>query len=296
MSETIRDLLELAKGERSFRTYADDCGINSSVMTKIMKGTYIPGPKMIETLTSEQAAPRNGVTKEAMLKAISNSEEFRRGLKAGNALLEGGLILSVATVSALGMNPLILPFTSALMSTKAVNSKSKKDNKDNEDSVERFEKEKLTLEKEQKQFIAISKGIIYGKLVEKDISFKQDQCDSNAYLNSVTDVRLLTTQSSYDEFILRFMYISESADDSLIEAISKNCLGELVFIPNTESVKKKISLVINNRKAFEYLKSFTDTLSFKGNLSIIKIDIENSRWEAERILATYDVEKDELQI
>lgn len=57
-------LVLLAKGsDRSLRQYAEDCGHDVAILSKIIAGKYIPKNfKAYEKLASKSARPRNGIT------------------------------------------------------------------------------------------------------------------------------------------------------------------------------------------------------------------------------------------
>ena len=86
MKETrVGELVRRAKGEdRSLREYARDSGVDASIISKIINGTYIPKkPGIFEALTSLQALPRDGVTYQQLIEAAATSEDYRSGMSAG---------------------------------------------------------------------------------------------------------------------------------------------------------------------------------------------------------------------
>lgn len=72
---SLGDLILLAKGDdRSLRDYATDSGVDVSVLSKMIKGTYTPKKEGIyQKLTSYEANPRNGITFLDLYQAASKN-------------------------------------------------------------------------------------------------------------------------------------------------------------------------------------------------------------------------------
>lgn len=67
--DRLIQLIQLAKGDRSIRTYAEMSGISASNISRILNGKLAktPSKEMLERLTSADAKPQNGVTLEDLL-------------------------------------------------------------------------------------------------------------------------------------------------------------------------------------------------------------------------------------
>ena len=75
------ELLDIARGERSLRKYALDAGVSPAHLYRIRKEEYLPTAKMIQALTSEDAAPRGDITTEDLMIAIgyqNDDSKFQR--------------------------------------------------------------------------------------------------------------------------------------------------------------------------------------------------------------------------
>ena len=60
--------------------------------------------------------------------------------------------------------------------------------------------------------------------------------------------------------------------------------------------KRKISIVVNNNKVYEYLLKFKGNISYRGYLSIILVDINNVSVEKEDYISWYEDNEDNLPI
>ena len=69
---TLIEVLKRAKGDRSDREYARESGVSQTLISRVLKGDYIPGASTIQKLTSKQARPQGGVTYEEMMDAAGH--------------------------------------------------------------------------------------------------------------------------------------------------------------------------------------------------------------------------------
>ena len=73
--DALFKLLEAAKGEnRSFREYARAAGVQHSIFNRIKRKEFVPGLLTLQKLTSEEAAPQNGVTLSKLWQAAGAPE------------------------------------------------------------------------------------------------------------------------------------------------------------------------------------------------------------------------------
>ena len=73
-NERIIETLEKARGDRSYREYAEAAGVSTSSLIRIARGDFIPSPAFIRKLTADQARPEGGVTFEEMMAAAGHQE------------------------------------------------------------------------------------------------------------------------------------------------------------------------------------------------------------------------------
>lgn len=278
MKETsVSELVKRAKGEdRSLREYARDSGVDAAIISKIINGSYIPKkPGLYEALTSQQAAPRGGVSYRQLVEAAGTSEEYRNGMTTG---------LSVGVTTALSEMP-----SSALIKTLkargiAINSGGAEEtlNMKMED-VRKIQR----LQSEKQRFEATANGIIFGSLGKMGLVFQIIQT-GGAELDEIhfdTYVRLMNHGIS--DYLIRYAYISkeEGACLPLVNNTIRGMVEELIFLKPSEA--RKVSIVTNHSDAFENLCTCKDRLSFNGELSVILFDFDKARLIKETYLAHY---------
>lgn len=268
--QQISVLVKKAKGEdRSLRDYERDSGVDAAVISKIISGSYIPKKKDVyRKLTSPEASPRGGVTYEQLIKAADTSKSYHAGMAAGIAVTEAALLAMGGTSAAvLGAGAALV---SGLTGAKLREKKEKNDKKTVE--VQRF--------------IATTNGIILGNLGVKGIAF-QIKTDGNRELDNKFDTFLGIRDQDYDEWILRYLYLSaeEEQYDLLIRETPRRMVEELVFLP--PSRRRKISIVTNCSKSYDYLLSYKEKIAFDGDLSVVLVDIEKVKLIKEDYIAHF---------
>ena len=266
----VGELVLKAKGDRSYREYQRETGVDAAVISKIVKGTYIPkNPEVYRKLTS---CDSNGVTFEELIDAANFSAEYKNGMAAGIAT-------SQAVMAALTILPGVGPLIGGLAAGALL--KASSDKTKNIDKVEEYLND-------IQRFSAMSNGILFSRLAQSGIVFRQ---------NTETDIRLFENQIDtyldidnqlFSQYIIRYLHGDMSSSDSekLIEMTGRRIIEELVF-SNPEK-ERKVSIVTDSKHAFEYLKGSAGKISFKGNLSIILLDTQKVEFVEESILSVFD--------
>lgn len=266
----VGELVLKAKGNRSYREYQRETGVDAAVISKIVKGTYIPkNPEVYRKLTS---CDSNGVTFEELIDAANFSAEYKNGMAAGIAT-------SQAVMAALAILPGVGPLIGGLAAGALL--KASSDKTKNIDKVEEYLND-------IQRFGAMSNGILFSRLAQSGIVFRQ---------NTETDIRLFENQIDtyldidnqfFSQYIIRYLHVDMSSSDSekLIEMTGRRIIEELVF-SNPEK-ERKVSIVTDSKHAFEYLKRSAGKISFKGNLSIILLDTQKVEFVEESILSVFD--------
>ena len=273
----VGDLVLKAKGERSYREYQRDTGVDAAVISKIVKGTYIPkNPEVYRKLTSGDS---NGVTFEELIDAAKYSSEYKSGMIAGAAV-------SQAALAAIGGSTLaMLPGVGVILAgivgaTGAVLKNSTKKAQE----VEKVESYVNALQR----FSAISKGIIFSKLAQKGILFQENTTEKNRLFDNQVDTYLKIQNQLFSEYVFRYLYVDQEFVDNekLVESASRRMIEELTFsIPDK---KRKISIVTNSVFSFEYLKNYAGKISYRGNLTVILLNTQRVEFVEEIVLATHD--------
>ncbi len=93
--DELYDLLKKAKGDdRSFRAYAGAAGVKHSLFTRIKNKEFVPGFITLQKLTSETAAPRNGITLDMLLDAAGAPAIDYSGLMKGIKIVSAAIQLA----------------------------------------------------------------------------------------------------------------------------------------------------------------------------------------------------------
>ena len=286
---SLGNLVLKAKGDRSYREYQKDSGVDAATIAKMVKGTYIPKtPEVYRKLTNCES---NGVTFEDLIDAAGFSAEYRNGMLAGAAT-------SAAALTALGATSLammpgigvvlagVVGASGALGATRPLSSQGK---------LCRVEKIDQYLN-EVKRFSAISNGILLLNYAKKGIVFQQNLDEEARLFDNQIDVYLNITNQTYNECIFRYLYVDESVenDQKIVEASARRMIEELIF--TSPSRKRKISIVTESRIVFDYLKAKKDGIAFRGNLSVILVDTKEVIVVDETVLTVFDDTVDPYKI
>ena len=276
----VGKLVEKAKGDdRSLREYARDSGVDAAIISKIINGTYIPKKTGVyRSLTSFEAAPRGGVTYQQLIKAADSSKSYQAGLSAGISMV--GMAATEATLAAVGGMSIAAIGIGAVGAATFVASMSNK-------------KQKVALDKsdqvmnEIKQFVVTSIGLLCSSLSEKGISFKIVKEKNKELLENIFDTYLELEGQEMTEYIFRYAYLTKEHQKNqyFIENIPRSIVEKLTFI--SPSRKRKVSIVTNYPKAYDYMFSYKDKISYNGELSIILVDVKNTKLLKEDYISHY---------
>lgn len=285
-SNRLSELILKAKGDRSFRKYQKDCGVDAAVISKMANGTYIPkNPEVYRKLTS---CDSNGVSFEDLVEAAGYSSEYLKGLEEGAKLLQTTLKLS-----GLSYNTQNIPVAGALALGSLTNISQDFKSLSPKSSVNKASK----YQQKAQQHTAIANGIIFLKLAQNGIMFKQRKNDLEN-LDSIMGTQIEVLGCKYSELIIKniFFHSSESVDDILVNSKLTIHLGELSLLNKDKS--RKVSIVTNSLNAYEYICQKAKNISYQGNLSVILINTESVEFVKETILCTFDesINPDDLLI
>ena len=276
----LGELVKIAKGEdRTVKEYEQASGVDAAVISKIISGKYVPQKsKVYEALTSAKAAPRGGVTYERLLEAAEYSESYKEGIRAGLAASEA------AAVAMSGLSKLMFPMApiGALGAALASAKWSLEQKEDGEK-----EREACKAINDIQRFVATSMGVIYGCMAQKGICFKPDAKREIGFLEAGFETYVSIDDEKISEYVFCHLYLNEEERkvQSLIEAVSKRMIERLIFL--NESERRKVSIVTNSEESYNYLLGFKGALSYKGNLSIVLLDVDNVRIGREDYLTFY---------
>lgn len=271
MRKELKDQVLAAKGDdRSYRQYAEDCGVDAATIAKIAKGHYVPkNPQIFYRLTSVQAKPRNNVTAEDLIDAAKYSREFRAGMRLG--------AMGVSMLNPVGM--MAMTAANMLKATEEI----KRDEIQDKKVLKRFEKLDEYRKKVQ-QYIAISNGLIYDNIYQKGIAIKP--VDTNK--DNILEREIALNTGAFKQYILKYIFIEDDKceEDAILLNIAQKSLDGLILMEPLKS--RKITYVVNSEKLYIQMCEFKDKLSYLGNISVIYIDQMNTELKGEECICRFD--------
>ena len=276
MSNKLGELVKLAKGnERTIREYARDSGVDPAIISKIISGKYIPKkPNVLAELTSVCASPRNGVTYEKLVSVA----QFETSYKAG-------LIAASTALSAIGGLPMVA-LTAGISSIAYA-------------TAQKGKEQDVLIDKkisDIQRFSATAIGLIYGKLAQNAILFKPEVDKSKRLLDNEFDTYLTIEGQLIEEYVIGYLYLDEEEckTNFIVENMAQHSVERFLFLKSNK--KRKISIVVNNNKVYEYLLKFKGNLSYRGYLSIILVDMNNVSVEKEDYISWYEDNENNMPI
>ena len=263
----IAELVERAKGDdRSYRKYADDAGISSAALTRMRKGDYIPKPDTIEKLTSEKARPRGGVTFDEMMLAAGYAVERKDEVDWDLAENYSQPMESAENHE---------------FETKgdaAIKSPIQKHEEENA----RWRQFRLAM----MQFEEEASSIIVFALFNKKINADKDDAMTPASRSS-RDLMLNLNGQPIAKWVFEFKYIDVGpAARRQFRSKAEMWFGWELF--KEQPSDTKLSYVINDRDLYQYLERYEHKLAFRGELSVILLDMEEKKVAGEFYLSNYN--------
>jgi len=289
--ESIKKVAVLVKeliGDRSLRKTSADSGVAASYLTGILKERYLPSAEILRRLASPEANPQNGITVEDLMISAGYQNRYQD---------QYDVQLSIFDIFGSEEDTDNKP-EEKLEDTKDDKGLIPKEKKDS-DISEKSTLKKLDLERER--FKSCATGIIYKSLVEKRIIFSITD-DLMAIRGFSPDISIKVTGIPIKEWWFSFKMLPTNMsirnDESRYKIMragwAKNLLGKLIFVE--PKVGRKLSVVVKANDEFEELVQYKDKLAFRGDLSVILVDMENYRVMKEEYLTYYNNENTEVFI
>ena len=299
--ETLSEQVRAARGNRSVREYARESGVDASIISRIENGSYTPGVKIIKRLTSPEANPQGKITYEGLIEAADGDAKYKKGVKSGLAAAVSGLS-GLATANLLPLAVTGLPGLTAALSMLAVGnvaSIAMDLSQKNSQNLVKEEKENLENDiskyknwnQEIQRFTATATGIILGKLAEKRLAFRFTTKDDSEMPLYETDIRLTLEEEQLDSWV--FCFVGTSLQDNSLDIFAKQATTRMFerFFFWPSNPRRKVSIVVNDTELFNHLMKYQGKNSYKGNMSVILIDVNRVIVEKEEYLSFYGLEK-----
>lgn len=271
MSSDIGELVLKAKGNRSYREYQKDSGVDAAIISKIVKGTYIP--KKIETYRKLASCADNGVTYEELIEAANFSKEYKNGIATGVETAQMALgVLGLASMAMFpGMGTLLLGLSRASSLMK----KSVEETPNVENA-----------KKGMQRFCSVSDRIILSQLALNGISVHLLESSDVRIFENEFDTYFHVNDRHYTKLIIRHLYFAENANVDIIKESTKLYVAELLF--SKAEKLQNIAIVTKSEEAFSVLKGSAGGISFKGNLIAMLVDDMNFELKEQIVLSTFD--------
>ncbi len=290
-------MISAAKGsDRSIKNYAEACGVNQSIISRLINGTYKGTPKisMLRKLTGLSANPRGGITFEKLVE-VAYSPIYSS---------------AVSFIDSVGDLPIVslssLPLKADTVTAKSLKKEQLSEQEDrqfvDQEEKEREELNSLfnSLDTAERQLSAISMGVLLGQLAQDGVRFR---------LGNITDMRIKNLPDylmrkphaiicienpKIDIWFLTFASLPQ-VENALLEKMTLASAGGqfqgMFYIP--PDPHRKISIVVDSNGTFDYLVNHKGNHSYRGNLSVIQIDTVNIKILREEYIATYNMDPDE---
>ena len=147
--------------------------------------------------------------------------------------------------------------------------------------------------KKQKKFQAAALGIIVKALVQKGIRFHVGNAEDLESGPARPDEFITIEEQAIKEWWFRFWAFNEgdSLGDNYLDYISKTMVSS--FCVAAPDPNRKVSIVVDNDRLLEELSKYQSRNSYRGNMSIILIDVDNARIVKEELLSSFNIEDTE---
>lgn len=275
--KNLSEIIETAIGNnRSRRQFARDANIDPAIISRIFTSDYIPGIKTLQKI-STVADPRSNLKLSDFLEAAGygkRATESFSDLAAKN----------IATV-ALGISAVI----TAMM---IGNTKLKVDKmlEEQPDIAKDIVKQQV---KSQRLFKTTALSLIFQFLTEKEIEWRQGLVKNLNIYGNAPDEYIMLENCRFSQWWLVFWSSSESRDDqNLISSEDQAHMLFSRFTTEPADPKRKISIVVDDQELFNALESLRGHNSFRGDQSVILVDMDNLQIVKESVISSYSENPD----
>ena len=90
-----------------------------------------------------------------------------------------------------------------------------------------------------------------------------------------------------------YIYLSEEEMDrnEIVENAANRAIERLIFDVPTE--EKKVSIIVNCKELYDYISNYKGKLSYRGNLSVLLVDVKQYKVITEEYISYYDLNNNE---
>lgn len=270
-ASTLASYVSDLKGNRTLRQMSKDCGVAMSYIGSIIRGEHIPSLDVMRKLTNPASNPQNGVTIEDLLEAVgvngySSQEELFWEKDKDDG--ENTVSLSAQEVS--------------------------------------YDKSEIVQYTERDWRLDQIRTILYECLLRKGIGFELGD-ERPPYIN-VNDISSSRRRSKFTLHIREKEAVNEWVFYSLIFQKTKYQKGSpsIIFrqmiapalMMQCEEKKRVTTIALDDEENFEKLLKYKGKLSYRGNLSIVLVDVNWRQVVREEFLSLYadDMEEEKISL
>ncbi len=246
--EELIELIKRAQGNRSLRKYAEDAGVSYSSIYRIRKGDYIPSLQTLQKLSSTKAKPQGGVSLEELMTAAGYRDEKADSLAVAEA--------------AIGIQDM-----------------DSNQGRQYQRIIHYYDQATLPLPPHE--LTRKATGLFLSALAEKGVEFSMttDRDTRARRWDVAVDIALGNVNRWFVDF---FIYLK----DVMVPIRTKTALGNIMLEAGISRCTK-VSLAVNTKAAYEYLLRYKDRIPYRGELSVIYIDLEKYEIVAETYLSHF---------
>lgn len=257
----------LARGDRSLRQFSKEAGVSFTTVNKIENGVYKPSPKMIQKLMSPEAKPQNGITYEEVMSAagFKTSKDEEVVAEAAHEIAEQ-IVDEKFKEESDGED-------TAKGKASVLEERQPEPDRVNYDLI-RYRRMQLT---------NIAKGVVFNAISQRGMVFTNLQDEDRPWHNDY-ELRLAIDKGKIKNW--KFDFRAISAENSRYIHINESFVFGRVFLqPVDESMK--LSFVTNNPYFFARLAKREHMIPYRGESSVILVNLEKMIIEKEVYLSNY---------
>lgn len=244
--EKVVDLLKRAMAGRSCRQYAQGAGISPAGLNKILNKKNLPTPATIKKLMSKEADPQGGVTLEDVMVAAGYLEATDEEKIEEAAKDKIDFIIE--------KDPQFVQKTIDRISFR--NAKG------------------IEIHENRLRYEQYMKGVIVSALIQNDIFFSYTSNTGEERYRHFYDLALNidSDKARIKEWFFTYRYMWPERPMPMMRLYDS--FGSLLF--RATKPWRKVSFVINDKRTFEKLRVHERSMPYRGELSLIYLNEEDS--------------------
>lgn len=247
--------------------------LTEATISRYVKGTRVPTVEVLSKI-----AKALDTTTEELLKS-------KKDASLGSTAVVASLGAALTAMPLL--SPISLGIVTGFMTATAANKKKNNNSKTN-NLLDDYQKNLLKFQK-------VSTLAIHDKLIDKNIAFSKQTISEENGTNTKPDYALTINNNPINSWWFIFWKESDSLNKHF--GISKTERAALLlskYLLTKPDIQRKSSIVVDDLELFNTLVSFKNSISYKGNLSIILIDLNEFEVAQELEISYFDSKPEDI--